>query len=53
MIGAVLCGIGWGLAGICPGPAVTALAFGLKKSIIFALSMFIGMGIYKKQCRLS
>ena len=29
--GAVLFGIGWGLAGFCPGPALTSLAFGITK----------------------
>lgn len=48
VLGAVLFGIGWGLSGICPGPAVTALAFGLEKSVIFAVAMFAGMGLFKR-----
>lgn len=47
IIGAVLFGIGWGLAGICPGPAAAALAFGLQKSFIFFAAMLGGMGIYQ------
>ncbi len=47
IIGAVLFGVGWGLAGICPGPAVSALVFGLPKSFVFFVAMLGGMGIYQ------
>ena len=40
--GAVLFGIGWGLAGICPGPAIALLAFGLKETLIFVAAMALG-----------
>lgn len=45
--GSALFGIGWGLAGICPGPAVAALAFGSKEILIFFLSLLAGMMIYE------
>lgn len=41
--GATLFGIGWGLAGICPGPAIAALAFGSQPSLIFTAAMLAGM----------
>ncbi len=41
--GAIIFGIGWGIAGICPGPAITSLS-GLNYNIIvFVLSMFAGI----------
>jgi len=45
--GAALFGIGWGLAGFCPGPAVTALASGLLPVFVFVASMVAGMAMYK------
>jgi uncharacterized membrane protein YedE/YeeE len=45
--GAALFGIGWGLAGFCPGPAVTALASGLLPVFAFVAAMVAGMALYK------
>jgi len=45
--GSILFGIGWGLAGLCPGPAIAGLAYGMHKSIIFVLAMISGMIIYQ------
>jgi uncharacterized membrane protein YedE/YeeE len=42
-IGSVLFGIGWGLAGLCPGPAVVAVATGAVPFLVFAAAMLIGM----------
>jgi uncharacterized protein len=39
--GALLFGVGWGLAGACPGPAVTALGSGTPRSIVFAGSLLL------------
>ena len=41
--GPAIFGVGWGLAGFCPGPAVTALGFGTKAAVIFVLAMLAGM----------
>ena len=46
-VGAVVFGIGWGLAGFCPGPAVTALGFGAGKAVIFFAAMLGGMAVYE------
>ena len=45
--GAALFGIGWGLAGFCPGPALAALSLGLPKAFVFAAAMLLGMWGYK------
>ena len=45
--GSALFGIGWGLAGFCPGPAVTALASGLMPVFVFVAAMVVGMAVYK------
>jgi uncharacterized membrane protein YedE/YeeE len=45
--GAVLFGVGWGLAGYCPGPALSALALGAGKTVLFVVSMLAGMFSYE------
>lgn len=46
MTGAVLFGIGWGLVGLCPGPALTNLATGLGPVLLFVAAMTLGMALY-------
>jgi uncharacterized protein len=41
--GPAIFGVGWGLAGFCPGPAITALGFGTKAAAIFVVAMLAGM----------
>ena len=41
--GAACFGLGWGLGGYCPGPAVTALALGANGTLVFVACMLIGM----------
>ncbi|MDH0367215.1 MULTISPECIES: YeeE/YedE family protein [Hyphomicrobiales] len=43
IIGSSIFGVGWGLAGFCPGPAIASLSLGLLPAVIFAVAMFIGM----------
>lgn len=43
VVGSALFGIGWGLAGICPGPAITLLGAGVFQGFIFVLAMLTGM----------
>ena len=43
VIGSLLFGAGWGLAGFCPGPALVALGTGSKQAGIFVLAMLVGM----------
>ncbi len=42
ILGAILFGIGWGLVGLCPGPAISAISFLNVNVYIFVLFMFIG-----------
>lgn len=43
--GAVVFGLGWGLTGFCPGPALASLVFGYWPSVLFVVSMAAGMAI--------
>jgi uncharacterized protein len=45
--GAALFGIGWGLGGFCPGPAMTSLASGHRSVVIFVAAMVAGMYLYR------
>ena len=47
LAGAVVFGIGWGLVGFCPGPAIASLAFGVKESLIFVAAMLAGMALFR------
>ena len=46
LLGAMLFGIGWGLAGYCPGPAIVLLGSGSSDGAIFAIGMVGGMGLF-------
>lgn len=46
--GSVLFGIGWGLGGYCPGPALTALGTGTREALLFVGAMAVGMALYPK-----
>jgi uncharacterized membrane protein YedE/YeeE len=41
--GALLFGVGWGLSGFCPGPAVTTLTLGSGGTWLFVAAMLVGM----------
>ncbi len=45
--GSTLFGVGWGLAGICPGPALVLSGLGIIPGIIFTLAMVAGMLIFQ------
>jgi uncharacterized protein len=45
--GSLIFGVGWGLSGICPGPAIALLAFGSSQAIIFVVAMLAGMLIFE------
>ncbi|PIK13605.1 DUF6691 family protein [Halobacteriovorax sp. JY17] len=47
LTGSVLFGVGWGMAGICPGPAIVNLASMNSDMLLFFVSMISGMIIYK------
>jgi len=47
VLGSALFGIGWGLAGFCPGPAVAALPLLMPKALVFVAAMLAGMWLYR------
>lgn len=47
VLGSLAFGIGWGMAGICPGPALVLLGTGSSKGIVFVAAMLLGMGIFE------
>lgn len=47
VLGSLLFGVGWGVAGFCPGPALVALGMGEVKAAVFVLAMVAGMGIFE------
>jgi len=49
LLGAVLFGIGWGLAGYCPGPALASLAFGNAEALWFLPAMLAGMALQRRR----
>jgi uncharacterized membrane protein YedE/YeeE len=44
--GSLTFGIGWGLAGICPGPAIALLGLGRPEALVFVVAMLAGMLLY-------
>ncbi len=46
LAGAALFGIGWGLVGYCPGPAIAGVTLGSGKAVAFVVSMLAGMAVY-------
>jgi uncharacterized membrane protein YedE/YeeE len=47
VIGAMMFGAGWGLAGFCPGPAIVSLASGQIKAAMFVVFMLVGMQVFE------
>lgn len=47
VIGSALFGVGWGLGGFCPGPAIVGLATGSRAAMLFVVAMLLGMALYR------
>ncbi|MEQ1888912.1 MAG: DUF6691 family protein [Alphaproteobacteria bacterium] len=47
LLGAGLFGVGWGIAGLCPGPALAVLGLGRSEAVIFALAMAGGFTLFE------
>ncbi len=47
LLGSLVFGVGWGVAGICPGPAVVLAGTGSIDALVFLATMLVGMGIYQ------
>lgn len=50
--GAAVFGVGWGLIGLCPGPALTALAYGKWEAVLFVAAMAAGVLLHAAYRRL-
>ncbi len=48
LLGGVLFGAGWGIAGLCPGPALVAAGAGSLSALGFVAAMLVGMAVYDK-----
>ena len=53
LIGSALFGVGWGMAGFCPGPALVSSASGVEEGAVFVAAMLGGMAIYTALQKLS
>lgn len=51
LVGALVFGIGWGLAGFCPGPALVALGAGVWQAAVFTAAMLAGMAVHELSSR--
>jgi uncharacterized protein len=47
VVGSLIFGAGWGLAGFCPGPAIVSLGAGQAKAVVFVIAMLAGIVAYK------
>lgn len=46
VLGSVVFGVGWGIAGFCPGPALVALGMAQSKAVVFVVAMLVGMTVF-------
>jgi uncharacterized membrane protein YedE/YeeE len=46
VVGSAIFGIGWGLAGYCPGPALVSLVSGQGAVVVFVMAMVVGAGLF-------
>jgi uncharacterized membrane protein YedE/YeeE len=47
LVGAAVFGVGWGLAGYCPGPAIASVGAGVLPAVSFAVAMLVGMLVHQ------
>ncbi len=47
VIGSAIFGVGWGIAGFCPGPGLVALGMGNQKGMLFVVAMVTGMALFE------
>jgi uncharacterized membrane protein YedE/YeeE len=51
VLGAAIFGVGWGLAGLCPGPALVSAASGAPHALAFVAAMLAGMALQRRAAR--
>ena len=51
VLGSMMFGVGWGLAGFCPGPALVSMAAGTDKAWVFVMAMVLGMVVFNRFCQ--
>lgn len=51
LIGSLVFGVGWGLAGFCPGPALVSMGAGEPKAAVFVMAMLAGMLLFELTAR--
>jgi len=47
VVGAAIFGVGWGMSGYCPGPALVTLAYGRREALLFVPAMVSGMLLFR------
>jgi uncharacterized membrane protein YedE/YeeE len=47
VVGGLTFGVGWGLAGFCPGPVLASLMYGGTKPALFCVAMLVGMAVFE------
>ncbi|MBP1874700.1 putative membrane protein YedE/YeeE [Ensifer adhaerens] len=52
IVGSAIFGVGWGLVGLCPGPAVASLSLGLPATMLFVVAMLAGMALHDRLPRI-
>ena len=53
VVGSLIFGAGWGIAGFCPGPAIVSAGAGQPKAIVFVIAMLAGMWLFELAERMS
>jgi len=48
VMGSAIFGLGWGIAGFCPGPAVASLSLGFWQTALFVVAMLVGMIVHDR-----
>ena len=48
LLGGVLFGAGWGIAGFCPGPAIVSASGGSMAALVFVIAMLVGMSVHDR-----
>jgi uncharacterized membrane protein YedE/YeeE len=48
VVGGLLFGVGWGIGGLCPGPALVALGSGMPEAGVFVAAMLAGMALHDR-----